>query len=204
MPPAWIPFFSGLLSYDWRSDVRLQPVATTSLNVKWITYCHPVYRLGDFMIGGLTASLFIKCKKPGRSLTCSLLETAAVITNFIVCFFYPRIAHRAQWFAYTCLFIPTTVLLVYSFALDKGILSRLLKTKTILWLAAISPYGFLIHRLVIHYFHDYCKYILDREQVSFVFVITIPFIITVGMTYLYLAVQKHTKDRNKTGSQQKI
>ena len=32
----------------------------TAFDVKWITYCHPLYRTGDFIIGALTASVYVK------------------------------------------------------------------------------------------------------------------------------------------------
>lgn len=35
----------------------------TGFEVKWITYCHPLYRMGDFIIGALTAAFFIKTGK---------------------------------------------------------------------------------------------------------------------------------------------
>lgn len=36
-------------------------------------------------------------------------------------------------------------------AVGKGIISRLLSTKPFLWLAGLSPYGFLIHQVLIRY-----------------------------------------------------
>ena len=75
----------------------------TGFEVKWITYCHPLYRMGDFIIGALTAAFFIKTGKNKRfsKLECSILELAAVIFNIAVCMFYSRVAEQAQWFAYT-------------------------------------------------------------------------------------------------------
>lgn len=164
----------------------------TGYEVKWITYCHPLYRLGDFIIGALAASIFIKTGK-GKNIskrTCTMLEGAAVVTNLIACLSYSRVAERAQWFAYTCLFIPTSILLVYAFALNNGRISGRLKNSVIFWLAAISPYGFLIHRLVIYYFYDFVVEVLHRKCLNYLIEIAVPFIITVAGCYIYLAAVK--------------
>ena len=44
-----------------------------------------------------------------------------------------------------------TSLLVWLLAVGKGVISRLLSAKPFLWLAGLSPYGFLIHQVLIRY-----------------------------------------------------
>lgn len=170
----------------------------TSFEVKWITYCHPLYRMGDFIIGALTASIFIKTVKSIHfsKLECSMLEWASVISNIAVCLFYSKVADQAQWFAYTCFFIPTSILLVYAFALNNGMLSGRLKNSFIFWLAEISPYGFLIHRLVIYYFYDFTVEILHRRHLNYLVEIGVPFIFTVAGVYLYLIAVKMLAHRS--------
>ena len=170
----------------------------TAFDVKWITYCHPLYRTGDFIIGALTASVYVKAgkRKHLSKRACSALEWAAVFSNLAVCMSYFRVAERAQWFAYTCLFIPTSILLVYSFALDNGMLSGRLKNGIIFWLAEISPYGFLIHRLVIYYFYDFAAEVLHRKSLNYLIETAVPFIITVAGCYLYLAAVKSAGRRS--------
>ena len=31
----------------------------TQIDIKWITYCHPFFRFGDFAIGGFLVSLYL-------------------------------------------------------------------------------------------------------------------------------------------------
>ena len=54
-------------------------------------------------------------------------------------------------FRYNVLFTPSAVLLVWLLAVGKGVISRLLSAKPFLWLAGLSPYGFLIHQVLIRY-----------------------------------------------------
>ncbi|MBQ6274163.1 MAG: acyltransferase [Oscillospiraceae bacterium] len=163
----------------------------TALDIKWITYCHPVFRLGDFAIGCLLASLY-KSRKHERMdrWKCTFLELFALILNIAVCVFFTKASDDTVWFTYTSLFVPTSALLVYAFSFDRGMVSKLLKNKPVFWLAAISPYAFLIHRLVIHYFHDFVKYVLHVDQINFFFVIFVPFAISVAGVYLYFFLEK--------------
>jgi peptidoglycan/LPS O-acetylase OafA/YrhL len=56
----------------------------THVDVKWITYCHPLYRVGDFVIGGLMASFYINQSKSKRPSTAygSFLEISAIFSIF--------------------------------------------------------------------------------------------------------------------------
>ena len=201
----------------------------TALEVKWAIYCHPLFRLGDFMIGCLLVAVYTgrKAKSmqklpeppdgqpdrfpdgqpeslPDRQFgrqpdrwKCSVLETAALVSNIAVCAYYESAPDELKWFTYTSLFIPTSVLLVYSFALDAGLVSGLLKNRFVFWLAKISPYAFLVHRLVIYYFYSFAERVLHRTRISFFLVIMVPFVVTVAIVYLYLALKKMATRKEK-------
>lgn len=159
----------------------------TNIDIKWVTYCHPVFRLGDFIIGCLLASIYKNNISEQIDVwKCSVLEIIAIIMNIIVCVYHTVASDATVWFTYTSLFIPSSIILVYAFSLDNGIISRLLKNRVVFWFATISPYAFLIHRLVIYYFHAFVKYVLHYEQISFLFVVIVPFAITVIAVYLYI------------------
>ena len=130
----------------------------TDIDIRWVTYCHPFFRLGDFAIGGLLASIYLTERlsetpnAPLPKLLGSVLEIVSIALNVIVCIFHANSSKTTAWFTYTSLFIPSTVLLICVFSLNNGVVSDLLANKITFWLAAISPYAFLIHRLVIYYF----------------------------------------------------
>ena len=169
----------------------------TDIDIKWVTYCHPFYRFGDFAIGGFLASIYIERRNNGRkynsAIRYSSLEIIAVILNIGVCMCFTHAPIEYKWFTFTCLFIPTSAILVYVFAQNAGILSKMLTIRPVLWLAYISPYAFLIHRLVIYYFYTFTKKVLDIEHIIFFLIIMIPFLVTVIAVYIYLALDNKIK-----------
>ena len=170
----------------------------TQIDIKWVTYCHPLFRFGDFAIGGFLASVYLyKREKPiskqSSAFIPSMLEILVIALNVAVCAYYPKTTSDSYWFSYTCLFTPSTVLLIYVFSLNKGIISRLLTNRFALWVVAISPYAFLIHRLVISYFHAFTVQALHLQNFNFIAAVLISFGLTVLATYLYLALEKKVR-----------
>ena len=170
----------------------------TQIDIKWITYCHPLFRFGDFAIGGFLASLYLYKKdrtvsNHSSAFLSSVLEVLAVALTIMVCIFYTKTTSNSYWFSYTCLFTPSTVLLIYVFSLNKGIVSRLLTNRSVLWIAFISPYAFLIHRLVISYFHAFTVQALHLQNFNFIVAVLISFGLTVLATYLFLALEKKVR-----------
>ena len=184
-------FLIGLLVYRF-----------TSLEVIWITYCHPLYRLGDFAIGGLLASIFIgqKDKEPKEKHISlySLLEIIILFINAAACYYYALSPKELSFFTYTCLYILTSCLLIYVFAMNKGILSKILTNKIVFFLADLSPYAFLIHRLVIYYFQDYILYVLKPERINIYFAVFVPFVITMILSFLWMKIYRlYDKSKQK-------
>ena len=177
-----IQFISGFCAYNF-----------TDLDIKWITYCHPLYRLGDFIIGCLLASIFLeKCQNEIKHSTIyySIMEACAVVINVAVCVYCANASGNMQWFRYTCLFVPSSALLVYIFAANKGIFAHFLCNRIVLWIAGISPFAFLIHRLVISIFHEFVIYIFGTDRMNILVTAGVPFLVTVAMIYLYLFIEK--------------
>ena len=114
----------------------------------------------------------------------------SVALSIATCIFYTYSSDESVWYTYTCLFIPSSVLLVYVFSMGSGIISGLLTNRFTLWLAAISPYAFLIHRLVIYYLQAFTKYIIHCESVNILMVIVVSFGITVIAVLMYQKFEK--------------
>ena len=122
--------------------------------VFYLTYLCPLFRAGDFAISCCMGCLY-RSRKEERTPygACSLLELAAVLFSG-GCFFIAAGqvgVVGATAFRYNVLFTPSAVLLVWLLAIGKGMISRLLSAKPFLWLAGLSPYGFLIHQVLIRY-----------------------------------------------------
>ena len=122
--------------------------------VFYLTYLCPLFRAGDFAISCCMGCLY-RSRKEERTPygACSLLELAAVLFSG-GCFFIAAGqvgVLGATAFRYNVLFTPSAVLLVWLLAIGKGMISRLLSAKPFLWLAGLSPYGFLTHQVLIRY-----------------------------------------------------
>lgn len=120
----------------------------------------------------------------------SVLEIAAAAVCIAVSILYLKLSENTEWFYYTSLYILPSTLLVYVFALNKGIVSELLKNKFVLWLADISPYAYLIHLLVIKYLYVFTKSVLHYSNFNILLAIIISFGLTVLAVYIYLFLEK--------------
>ena len=108
----------------------------------------------------------------------------------------------AQWpaFRYNVLFTPSAVLLVWLLAMGKGFISRLLSAKPFLWLAQLSPYGFLIHQVLIRYMEWTAdKFSLTVQPV--VWTLTV-FLLTLCLSWFYKALERRVRQRRTKAAAQ--
>lgn len=108
----------------------------------------------------------------------------------------------APWpaFRYNVLFTPSAVLLVWLLAMGKGFISRLLSAKPFLWLAQLSPYGFLIHQVLIRYMEWTAdKFSLTVQPV--VWTLTV-FLLTLCLSWFYKALERRVRQRRTKAAAQ--
>ncbi len=117
--------------------------------------CVRCLRAGDFTISCCAGCLYHSRKQestlPRSAL--SLLELGAVLLAGGCLFIAAKQAGvlGAVAFRYNVLFTPSAVLLVWLLAMGKGFISRLLSAKPFCGWRSLSPYGFLIHQVLIRY-----------------------------------------------------
>ena len=169
----------------------------------YLTYLCPLFRAGDFTISCCMGCLY-HSRKQERSLpggAFSLLELAAVLLAG-GCLFIAATQMGvlgAVAFRYNVLFTPSAVLLVWLLAMGKGGISRLLSTKPFLWLAGLSPYGFLIHQVLIRYMEWAAdKFSLTVHPV--VWTLTV-YLLTLCLSSFYKALERRVRQRHtQTGA----
>ena len=66
---------------------------------------------------------------------------------------------RYSWFNDTLLNIPSAGIFVYVLVCRKGLVSKCIENKLLLFLGEISPFGFLIHQMVIRYYDSFSKHL---------------------------------------------
>ncbi|QUC68196.1 acyltransferase family protein [Aristaeella hokkaidonensis] len=158
-----------------------------NIDIKWIVYCFPLYRLGDFAIGCLVGYLFtfkrdnISLWKKNTS-KAEILILPFTILSWAIYYFSDE---SMKWFSYTCLFLPFSVGLIAIFAKGDGTISRIITNRILLFVASVSSYFFLIHRQVLYYVEYGIKLIFHVENNRLILFITI----IVGFALTLLAIK---------------
>lgn len=196
-------------------------VVSSNHNILWMEYLShtfvynfPLSRMWDIIIGINLGYIFINYRGKMVKRYCTYGEICgvllAVIANVCVDVFVKHpsnsVADRSWfapecWYGYAFVFIYCigAMILVYSFAHEKGVISCILTNKITLYLARISPYAFLIHLVVFRYL----AFILYRFPVGIiassnqealrlcsVVNLTIGFVITVILSEICIYVNK--------------
>lgn len=120
--------------------------------VSWLCYMFPPTRCIDFAIGCNLGYLFItRGEKPVSRGQAAALEGACVLLFAGAWLIFRRISGTpaAAAFGNTQLCVLPAAALVYLFALDPGVLTRLLTNRATIFLGGISASFFLIHQDVI-------------------------------------------------------
>ena len=121
---------------------------------EWFTYHGPIFRMCDFFIGILLGRLFAKKrihKKDNFALgnVIEIIVFAAVIAFHIFIKKIPGKAAKDILFNKATPYVFLAALLIMIFALNKGILTKLLTNKVTVFFGNISGYMFLIHYAVL-------------------------------------------------------
>lgn len=163
----------------------------------YLTYLCPLFRAGDFTISCCAGCLYLRRQESTLSRgVFSLLELAAVLLTGGCLFIAAKQVGvlGAVAFRYNVLFIPSAVLLVWLLAVGKGFISRLLSAKPFLWLAGLSPYGFLIHQVLIRYMERVADK-LNLPVQPVVWTLTV-LLLTLCLSSFYKALERRVRQRH--------
>jgi len=120
---------------------------------KWISYFCPLFRLGEFLIGCCFGFLFKNNTKRINFFVASIAETITIFAVIVSVHFAEKGEGLlgANSFKHSVIYVISSVLLVYLFALNSGIYTRLITNRVTVYLGNISGYAFLIHAILITY-----------------------------------------------------
>lgn len=122
----------------------------------WFTYVFPVFRLADFYIGAIMAYVFLNRKEDKISgVGWTVAEVGAILFAAAV---QAGIDRGIIPFNYTVSFLPCCAALIYTFATNRGYISKLLTNRVVKYIADISSEVFLTHAVVIFV----CTPIIER------------------------------------------
>lgn len=163
---------------------------------KWFTYICPLYRLGDFILGVCLAMIYNRRdEKTGvHAKIYTAAEIFAIILSVAAMYLHTdRISN--QGLRYTILFVPVSLFVVYLFAVNKGMITKLLTNKVLVFIGNISAYTFLIHNIAIR-----CvNFALSRFHLQDMMILKIicAMAITIASAVLYIKVEAFFKKKFK-------
>lgn len=121
----------------------------TNAILKWVVYICPLYRAGDFIIGLVAGYVFVTHIISKSGVHCTIAEIIIIALMMVQVMIYGSGAMPTNW-SLTLFWLPTSIICVYLFSVNKGIVSRVLsKSKVLVWLGNISGEAFLIHHICI-------------------------------------------------------
>ena len=127
-----------------------QKLDWTNAVIKWVVYICPLYRAGDFTIGLIAGYVFVMFKNSWGRVSHTAAEIVVIVLMAIQVMIYDSGTVYATNWSLTLFWLPTSVICIYLFAVNKGVLSRALTKNTLLvWIGNISGEAFLIHQICI-------------------------------------------------------
>lgn len=167
----------------------------------YLAYCFPPYRMLDFTLGALLGKLFLAREhSPDKPSTFhSVLCAAAAAGCFILALlYYPSAPVGIKE---TLIFVPGSLLAVYSCAFCNAKVQRLLSWPPAVWLGDISGYAYLIHKnsiMTMRYFLNMLewKFGYTRTALETVIWFFLSLIMTLLLAQLYLVIKRTLKRRH--------
>ena len=160
--------------------------------IHWFTYIFPIARSLDFIIGCCTCIVFSKIKDyftQEQTFMTSIIYTAfemvAIILGIYVYLnFYieRKTILGSESFVYKTIYTPCSVLLIFLFAMNKGLLSTILTNKLTIWIGDISAYLFLIHFQVISFYNIVTSKLglKSSNLIKFVIIMTVSILLSIA------------------------
>jgi peptidoglycan/LPS O-acetylase OafA/YrhL len=121
----------------------------TEVNWEFLVYTTPYFRIFDFLIG-ICLGMYFKNKRISKNFNKTSFSIIEVLSVGIALFIYFWGIHQNLYIV-TLAYIPIMTLVIYVFAFDSGVISRLLATPYLVRLGNISMDFYLIHYVVILY-----------------------------------------------------
>ncbi|MGE3511167.1 MAG: acyltransferase family protein [Vicinamibacterales bacterium] len=144
-----------LLPYCQQFETRhgLQPADAGNTVWMWLVYVSPYFRLPEFILGALTAEIFMRSRNEGRRRSPVVGDTlVALAVTSIVALVFARhsLPHSGGLFVLSKSFLlaPPIAFLLFAIASYPSRASRALAAPSLVWLGEISYSLYLLHPLV--------------------------------------------------------
>jgi len=153
---------------------------------RWLVYINPFARLIDFSAGillGIIWSAFSNfvMKLPRKAIIFTILEIVAICGFMIVVSYRPVIVLNN----YPVIRYPLILLLISTFTMSYGIISKLLSNKVLSWLGGISMSIYMVHGLVLHYVSELHGIpIWGRVSMAYLLILFLSYVVNLTLPYI--------------------
>lgn len=146
--------------------------------VHWWVYISPLTRIVDFTLGIGLFTLYEKWNNRISVRAANYLEILSLVT--FAAFFLVH-THISIKFRYSCYYWPSMVLIIFSFSLQKGLVSRLISGRWCILLGEISFAFYMVHASVLRYY----RWMDPGYQARNPYLLVIVLLgITIGLSYI--------------------
>lgn len=119
----------------------------------WFIYISPYFRFFDYLIGFIFGFVFLVIKNNIRPSTIntiiySILEIFSVVAFYLI---FKSNVLQIDSLRYGIFYVPTSILIIFIFAIGKGMVSKILFFRPLVYLGNLSFIIYMIHQLVINY-----------------------------------------------------
>ncbi len=161
----------------------------------WFMYCFPVFRIGDFFVGCTLGNHYAKWENSNYSY--GIISFIEVIMTIVPIGVYKWLEFEQNNIFLlalqnrTTIFIPIAAIWVYLFVINKGIITKALANRYLIYLGNISAYSFLIHYVVTQYTNQALIYLhIELPMNIKMLVILAEFALTILLTLMYKRMNK--------------
>lgn len=117
----------------------------------WLTSVFPVTRLFEFALGMVLGLIFSEYRPKTKTVSNHLFTTLELGTVMIVCLFFFFSSSLGIPKMFGIFFVPMWAVLIYVFAFEQGVLSKILSNKFLVYLGEISFAFYMVHNLILYY-----------------------------------------------------
>lgn len=151
-----------------------EPYFKTDLKLeKGIFYINPIVRSFDFILGIIACQIYQKIQKIELNVSKgTLIELASILLLSLFFYFHNDVARTFRYGIYY--WIPMLAIILI-FALQKGIFSKILQNKVLIYLGEISFSFYMIHMIVIKYGNQYLPKMNDFTKIGIYFTVALFF-----------------------------
>lgn len=146
---------------------------------EYLFYINPVFRLVDFGLGILIYNLFKKVSdKQVSFLQANVMEIGSMVLLTVFFHFHSEVP---QNYRFACYYWLPMCVLIFAFAFQKGIVSRIISYPFFIILGEISFSFYLLHQILIRYFFSVNKRIptpVEKDYLIFFIILVVALLVS--------------------------